>query len=391
MADDIVFETGTFRRFRARMEFTLGGIDEKLHPDEVIEFDGSTMKRGPEQHLMPKLRAAIKAGWLVPDGAEVKPYQPQPADVRIHDAQPKGQDRGESRRIVTVADEERDLGHIGNIRPEGAPEVHVARRAGEVSKGAPTGAVDVTENLDAATHVVTEGGQEGAVVGRFRTSAKAAPVEVGKDDSRVKAEIEKTVGPQVTKATGDVQEARSGDELEELLPDAASSGKPAPGAAGEGKSPAQIEAERRAAAERAEAKRLERLRQAGTSAPKATVSAGSTPVGGAEDGEIVGKVGGATDDDVAEVEALLDDMVAEPEPDPEPDPDVPPEALIQAKIEMIQQFVPGFEWDMKVQWRRRVKKALEYKDNMPILNAILSIETDAVRKHVMQQIYGGGD
>jgi len=404
---EIQYKRGEFRSYRAITTVHLGAIEDNLVEGEVVEFDGTTVKRGPDEHQIVTLRAAIKVGWLVPDEEEGGKYVPLPADVRIHDREAHGNDRGEGRRVGTVAEEERDLGHLSEIRAPGSPEVHVAARSGEISRGAPTGAVTVDKNLKPVS-TTTAHGQEGEVVGQFKTSAKAEAVVVGKDDGRVKQDIEKTTGVQIIKATGDVSEARVGDDLGDLLPDAASSGKPEGGIAGEGMSDEDILAKRQAeSAAKAEAQRQARRAQLSqtTDGAKATVSrtgdpisnteahtsdpgrkidtsvvvvAGSLPVGGAEDGEIVGRVG----------ETPPAVPVADPEV-PVADPEVPSEAIVQAKIEVIKQFVPGFEWDMSMQWAKRAKLAVEkYGANLPVINGILSIETPAVRKDIMRRLYG---
>jgi hypothetical protein len=100
-----------------------------------------------------------------------------------------------------------------------------------------------------------------------------------------------------------------------------------------------------------------------------------------EEGTVVGKVGAVK---AAVAEAPAPEKQEEAVVD-----EVPPEAIVQAKIEMIQQFVPGFSWDMKENWMVRAKTALDkYKGNMPVLNAILSIETPPVRKRIMKALYG---
>lgn len=407
---DIQFKRGEFQPFRAVAEVHLGAIQDYLQEGEVIEYDGTTMKRGPDEHQISNLKAAIKIGWLVPEAQVGGSYVAQPADVQIHDAQSTGRDRGEGRRIGTVSDEERDLGTRESIRKQ----ARTGKKDTDTSGAAPTGAMALTDKDNKALgdspqsrSVVTEGGQEGEVVGRLRTPASQKSVIDSTTATRVAQQVSKIDNVQGSsgrlvdpvkraKATGDVQEAIAGDDLEELLPDAVSSKKPEPGEAGEGMTADEARELHERAASVAEQRRQERLAQAGSSG-KAKVSAskegisgteakvgtnvdpdytavvsrgGSSSIGGADDGEVVGKVGG-------QAAPVVED-------------DVPPEAIIRAKIEMIQQFVPGFEWDMSVQWAKRAKIAVEkYGKNMPVMNAILSIETEAVRKEIMKRMYGG--
>jgi hypothetical protein len=366
---EITYRRGEFQAFRATTTFHLGAIESDLTEGEVVLFDGQTMKRGGAEVPLSSLRAAIKANWLVPDEQEGGVgYRPMPADIRIHDAQSTGMDRGEGRRIHTVQDEEVNLGHLSAVRPSNAPEVHVASNAGEVSRGAPTGVRMADRLTSSPTTATTSHGQEGKVLGRrFKTSTQNDKIEIGKDDKRIVQQLDNLSAPPL-RASGDVQQAMTGDDLDEVLPEAASSQRPRPGVAGEGTGETAQERAQRLAAER-RAQALAASRNAGGDAPTAPVSItpGSTGIGGADDGEVIATVSGGSS---------------------EPEDNVPPAAIIQAKIEAIRSFVPGFNWNMEEHWRTRVKKAVDLRDNMPVLNAVLSIETDTVKKHVMQAIYG---
>lgn len=388
---DEQYVRGDFKPYRAVTNVHIGPIQDELQEGEVVLYDGQTMRRGPDEAQVASLRGAIKAGWLVPEDQEGGSYVPQPADIKIHAAESHGRDRGEAKSVSTVADEERDLGSRGDVRARAEQQARTGqpqtRSGAEVSQGAPTGA-KVIEESEALPD-----GSEGRVIGKLKSSAKAEPVRIDKDstkDQAIKRQLANTEGPQVekrAKATGDVQEVREGEELSDLLPDAASSGKPEAGVAGEGlsdeelaeRAPWAVRKDKSGDAEAAKAARLAQLGVESKPKPKTdvTVTSGSTPVGGEEDGEVVASVRPAD-------EAGDDGDAVTPE---EPEEEVAPEAIIQAKIETIRQFVPGFEWDLKEQWRVRVKKALGFKDNMPVLNAVLAIETETVRKHVMKRLY----
>lgn len=421
---EIRFQRGEFIAFRAVTTFHLGDFEKDIQKDEVIEFDGSTLKMGPDTHQYSKLRGAISAGWLVPDSDEGGVYIPRPAGVEVRPAESRGANRGPARQVGVVADEERDVGTRSAVR-ENARKPQGERTPRVAATG--VRAADKTSSYE----VVREASSEGRVVARGRFSVPAGSaardpenrVEIG---STKESDFKRSVGGQtegksidkvvVHVASGDVDEAIVGDDLEELLPNAASSGRPGARVGSEdAEGPAETPAERaeRLALAKAEAdaRRAERMRQAGKSAPKTEfgeeaktggtdgpairntearvstterevdtsvkVSSGSSSVGMGEDGVVVGRVG----------------QRAAPRPAPVEVEDageaVPPAAIIAAKIEMIQQFVPGFQWDMQAHWRTRVAKALEQKNNMQVLNAILSLEVESVRKHVMQGLYGG--
>lgn len=209
------YTKGDFKPFKAITRVHLGALESNLEKDEVVLFDGSTMKRGSEEVTMPALRAAIKVGWLIPE-AETSTYRPKPADIKIHDAR----NMTEEITMRKVFEDERGMGSIQEVRPDNAPQTHVAKNAGEKH----------------ATKVDTPDG-EGRVVGKFKTAAVSKTVEIGKDDRRVVEKLDNKTKIEIEKvaiATGDVQEAKTGETLEDILPEATSTNTPEAGVAGEG-------------------------------------------------------------------------------------------------------------------------------------------------------------
>jgi len=387
---------GEFRPYKAVTKVHLGALESDLEAGEVVLYDGTTMRRGPDEVQLATLRAAIKVGWLIPE-ADEGAYIPRPAGVEIRPAESRGRERGPARVMGVVEDEEREVGGLDEVRAPGAPKTHQAKQAAlEIQPDGKPAAKAAPKRERSAP---SESSQEGRVVGRFKTSAKSGSVEVGKDDRRIKSQIDNTEGVQIDRL------GTAGDDLEDVLPEAASTGKPDAGVAGEGESQASSDDRAKQITSDAEARRQARLAAAkasekavaaeasGDSAIKntavkventsgktidatASVSKGSEAVGFGNEGEVIGKIG--------KTSTTEEPPVVESDPAEE----VPSDVLLAAKLDVIRQFVPGFDWDLKAQWRSRVKKALEYKDNMPVLNAILSIETEAVRKHVMKALYG---
>jgi hypothetical protein len=81
------------------------------------------------------------------------------------------------------------------------------------------------------------------------------------------------------------------------------------------------------------------------------------------------------------LEALLPNAVSTGRPDPKPAPDA---------LSLIQQFIPGFEWDMGEHWRKRGKVAVEKFGHIPVvLDYILSIEADGVKKDIQKRLKAG--
>lgn len=343
--------TSAFRAYRAVYKIHVGGLERDILKDDVVHFDGTSMKVGEKSVEAPTLVAAIKVGWLVPLDQAGATYKAAPANVQMHAAAPTGPERKPIAKAV-VHDEERDVGHLSSVRGANAPETHTAKNAGTTHKAASAKEAAGTES-------------DGVVIGKIKTPTNFGKLEVGKDDQRVMRDLDPLTGRKleslvVKTATGDVKEPRVGDTLDDLLPDAASSSVPELGTTDPDT----------------------RARNYRDMNVAAKTSVGSSSVGGMEDGTVVGKVGTKTaaPEEVPASEKQEEATVVD---------DVPPEAIVQAKIEMIQQFVPGFSWDMKENWMVRAKTALDkYKGNMPVLNAILSIETPPVRKRIMKALYG---
>jgi len=206
----------------------LGGTEppEYINPKEVVLWDGSQVQRKSGAAIKlnnpTSFAAVIRAGWVVLVESEVQSFRPKSAGVEVRQAAPRGTDR-ERVNLDMIQDEERDVGHIGDVRDEAnEDEVLDVHLANDTSRTSPRKATE------GRMQIQREGGDDGVVVGRLKNPAKAGSVDLGKgEDTQIKAKIESSKGVEIVKrrarATGDVQEARSGSELSELLPDAASS------------------------------------------------------------------------------------------------------------------------------------------------------------------------
>ena len=308
----MTYAKGEYQTYRAITKIHLGAISDNLTEGEEIEYDGHTLRRGNDEASLHSLRAAIKVGWLVPVSDTESTYVPQPAGVTVHKADGLSEDEI---NLDTVFETDVNMGTLDEVRPNNAPATHKATAAGR------------KRNED-----------EGTVVSKIKTSAKMDTVQVGKDDRKVVATLDNRTSIEVEKvavATGDVQEARGGDDLVDLLPDAESAGTPKPGPSGEGSGDRSDDRAR------------------------AFTAAGSTPIGGAEEGNVVARVG---NDEGAD-----------------------------GSLSFIQQFIPGFQWDMEIQWAKRVKIACEkYGDIPAVLSYIRSIETETVKKHLDKRLADSG-
>jgi hypothetical protein len=347
-----------------------------LEAKEVILFDGKVIKRedGSEVKLPypSALNGAIKAGWLVPVESEKTKYVPQPAGVEVHQAQSTTEKR-EKVNVMTVQDEERDLGSRVAVRQD-ADQSSSQR----VSQAAPTG---VVEHDDSG----------GVVVGKLG-SPKGEAIEIGKGDQALKSKLD-NAGPvkvqRVARATGDVQEARVGDDLQDLLPDAASSETPEPGV---------------------------------FSNDGVQVSSAGSSVGGQDEGQVVSKVGEPRpvskdlDRNTSALEAALRSWALKGQTwDGKPahlgEIQVMAKSVLRSldairselaalkaaptaepsEEEVVQDEVlhnPAFTWDTSAHWRTRLKTALDdHGDDPETLQAILIAEnSDGVKKGVQARL-----
>ena len=295
-APEIQFVRGQFQAFRATTRIHLGQVQRDIGEDDIIEFDGQTLKYGGEDFSVPSVKSAIREGWFVPEADTTSGYVPQPAGVKVHHATQADKETGEGMALEQVVEDEQVVGDVesNNARRDATLKGAPAPKAAPPRPGAkpaqspqpPVKKMPVEEDSPIARpvtrqamQVIQEEDQEAVPVGRIKSPAVRAPVvnvdnvlavarEVTKLDSHngnapaaverfarpktgaTESDVENVTAPpprpktlttqvsadegevsiaaRVGEATGDVSETRSGDTLEELLPDAASVGKPAP-------------------------------------------------------------------------------------------------------------------------------------------------------------------
>lgn len=197
MSTDFQFKRGEFHTFRATTKIHLGKFERDIYQDDLVEYDGQTLRYGGEDLSISSLRAAIKLGWFVVESDNVSNYIPQSAEIKIRPAQSANQQRGAAMKVESVADEERVVGTVSKMQV--------------IS--------DKADNEDAKP------------IGKISTPARQTTTLT--DSSQVSSMINKldnTPPKKVTltakTASGDVTEPMAGDELSEILPNASTSGKP---------------------------------------------------------------------------------------------------------------------------------------------------------------------
>lgn len=287
------FQPGTFQQFKAITKLHLGGTNPPMDimPGMTIEYDGSSTKISGQLYNVASIAGAIRVGWLIPVADTMTTYVPQPAGVQVRPATSASQERGAAMVIERAVDDERQVGSLdannarradvqanqfsnrqasqvqvsasGTIRTaeQTAPEpkkyqIHHEDPPVEISY--PLGQADRNKPLDPRAIKVDDSHNEGA-----RPVAQLRPAKMGAidvSDSRalqnelraldpvtgVKAPIAKVASPVsrtnqdaiggvpmdqnfANGATGDVDFATAGDELEDILQGAVSTGRPAPG------------------------------------------------------------------------------------------------------------------------------------------------------------------
>lgn len=346
----IDFKSGEFVALRATHKFHVGSIERDIVEGEVVHFDGSTVKIGNKEHSIPVMAGAVRSGWLVPVEDTTTKYVPRASEVSIRPALSADRERGKVMTTQTVTDEERDLGTLKKVRDHGD---------GIVRRGAV---------------VQEDGGQEGTAVGKIRSASNMRTTLTAENSMKVAQDIrrmdstdgvpdKKIVVPAKVAMTGDVQEARSGDTIDDLLDgvDGVIIGKvAASGATGEGHDPGSTQGEKDDKAERlaaakaaADVARAGRLVQVGAPAvPTAVPVAPKFPV-----------------------ELPNEKVVTQDNAD------------ITAKLAVVRAVLPKFEWDMTRPWKARVVDAVKKYGKSPLhLYGVMAVETETVQKHITEYL-----
>lgn len=342
----IEFKAGEFVALRATGKFHLGAIERDLAENDVVQFDGQTIKIGGKDHNLPSIAGAVRAGWLVPIEDTTSKLVSLASTGTTRPALSVGRERGEAKSSQMVHDEERDLGKLAKVRDHGDGIV----RRGQV--------------------IQEDGGQEGTAVGKIKSASNMKTTLTAENSMKVAQDIHRMDNTQGApdkktvvsiKATGDVQEARSGDTLDELLEgaeDVISAHKQAAGKAGEGNDPGSTQTEKDEKAQRlaaataaANAAKAARLAQVGVTVAT-PVPVPKFPMSAPVEVEVTENIGNVT-----------------------------------AKMAMVRLVIPKFEWDLTRPWKMRVTDAVkQHGKDATYLFGIMAVETDTVKKYLTEYI-----
>lgn len=423
---DLQLVTGTFRKFRATVRFHLGKIQQDVIKDDVVEFDGTTLKLGGVPHALPELRSAVKAGWLTPVESSVGDYVPQSANVKVRAAMDKDKGKtvstevqqdetfvGNARKASTtdgvrietkafnstvIRDTEGDGREVGPSTKKSVPTGGDATEGEPVAKiktsakksftldgstsmnaDADTGSdvTSVVEHLKGASPKVTsseegnltregQSSDTGKVIANVRTAAKRKVTLT--DANSVDAEINKldnsTRAALAPKGKRDIA-ALAGDTLEEVVP----ANEP--------------ENRGRMLAEQAKAKRLAALKA------KEAEEKIRTPAR-TEESLLMDELDPVPTerDSVAEE---LSSRLTDPPPPPAKVVAKPPKSVEDFAVNGDElELAPGVRWNKKLHWKTRVKQALQYRDQPEVLNLIRGNEVESVVKAIDAALTSGG-
>ena len=271
---------GEFQRFRALTKISIGKAGTDVYKDEIIEFDGTTVRIAGDAHVDPAIRGAIAAGWFVPEEDNISQYVAKRADIKLRPALNAAGKADMELAVTELTDDEREVSTLSGSRaktaaaatspqqrtgaasrdskddeiarlkaqlagPARAPvdprDAEIAAlRAQLAAKEGKTQGVTITQTDDYSDldEYTDSSGQGGVAVSRIKS---AAVTSFKADPNVMRAEAQKleqrdgkplnvikrsaSVRLSADAATGDVQEAREALDVEDLLPDAIK-GKP---------------------------------------------------------------------------------------------------------------------------------------------------------------------
>ena len=289
MKPTLRFVKGEFVTYRALTKVHLGKLGTDVWEGDEIEFDGSTVRYAGEEHSLGTLRGAIEAGWFAHVDDNVSKYVPKREKIQLHEAKHCDNKVLIDADFVEISEEEREVGSWTkpNAKTKAAEQSstnrHTAKSAesedvkmlkeqlaqmqammmtmmgamGKTANSAKKAPVQVDDDEEDAevegddevefeddSEGIDSNGQEYTTVARIKTPTSGTirmddPRSVQKARDRdhntvTRAEVvRKPLGKQasavrlsVYAATGDVQEAVEGENLEDMMPNVVSSKKP---------------------------------------------------------------------------------------------------------------------------------------------------------------------
>lgn len=336
---EVKFTRGEMILFIAKTGFNVGmeGENTKINVNEEILFDGVKAEFRGEVHNLPTLKAAVKADWLVPlDQADDYVYRKPSAGIKFRAATPE-QDTPNNDEVLI--DDEREM-------------YSLEQRKADMKSG--EGAFNRAKSLSATEAQALLSEQDGEVVRKINTPAKQRAVLDGRTSvAEEEAKAERTIrAAQGNKQSSDrrVVAEQEGIQFTET------------------KRKVVREQEGVQFTETSNRKGYESEGIQFDSDEATTSSGGSQKVGGAEDGQVVGKVGNAPQ---MQSEARL-----------EPERTISAPASNAEKLAMARMICPDLpEWDFNAHYKTKIKVLSGLEDPVKI-RAIASIESGKMQDQI---------
>lgn len=406
MAAEIQFATGEFQSFRATTKVHLGKLSQDIREGDIVQFDGQTIKLGGVDHPYSELRAAIKVGWIVPEGDNISNYKPQSADVKVRAAQDNKKqakqtpttildderDMGPSRRNVVKADDQDESTVVGSFSKKVQNMDDVERPVGRS-----------TNRTASEVQTDSSGNEDARTVGKIRNPAvMKTTISDGAQAAKEAARLDNAPPPRaILNASKGVIHAAEAEEVETIL-DVLNAEDHARKIVEERNK--QIQEARRLVAE--EDARLLKMaaRTAKTDAKTAAKKRAEAPNQALEGTDIyaaasenIGTANYALTPKAQAKVAAEQKLKAEKAPKqaaPEPvKAPAPPKRRAPVTVEEVVirdgdiDLVDGVKWNKNIHWRSRAKIAAEqYGSNPKVLAAIQAVEAPAVNALIAERL-----
>ena len=355
------FELGVFQSFRisGSAGLHLGQYELTLPENAVVEFDGTVLKYAGTDYAVPALKGGVNAGWLVPVADNISNYIPRPAGVRVKAAQSHGTEREDV--AVGIAAEEAKV--VGDVEAQKQRRLSAAETpmtsSGQMK---PVTAQAGNTEMKPVTATFSEGSSSIANVGDGEVVAR-----VGMPRPKYPVELEPAAGAVVRTVKTAAEEPKEAPASAVGVPVGNYKfGNPQTSVnmADSGDVAAAKNKLRGASDQLGRPAPAERMATA-ADIPK-TLEEGKATLVTLEDAKPVpmGTAG-------SELETLLPDAVSSGKPEP----------TAQMGV-----TADNFEWDTKVQWRRRVSQAVGHAANPDVMAKIMASESDTVKKHIKAEL-----
>ena len=100
------YQKNVYQQFRATTKFHLGKLGSDLPEGAIIEFDGTTAKIDGEEVMLPSLRGAVTAGWLVEASDNVSRYIPKRSEIFVSPSTNAGSKDRSKIALAEIEDDE---------------------------------------------------------------------------------------------------------------------------------------------------------------------------------------------------------------------------------------------------------------------------------------------